>query len=87
MREDPGLFEILHSTRAMRRLKPDPLPEHLVDKVLAAGFAAANGGNRQTWRFIVVRDVEKKKAIQRYYQQALDEVIGPHYANSAPPPV
>ena len=80
------IFEIIHSTRAMRRLKSDPVPDELIEKVLAAGLAAANGGNRQTWRFIVVKDPEIKKQVQVYYKQAFDDIIGPHYASSAPPP-
>ena len=79
------IFEIIHSTRAMRRLKSDPVPDELIEKVLAAGLAAANGGNRQTWRFIVVKDPELKKQVQVYYKQAFDDIIGPHYASSAPP--
>ena len=30
----PELFEIIESTRAMRRLKPDPVPDELVQKIL-----------------------------------------------------
>ena len=41
------IFEIIHSTRAMRRLKSDPVTDELIEKVLAAGLAAANGGNHQ----------------------------------------
>ncbi len=41
----PELFEIIESTRAMRRLKPDPVPDELVQKILRAGVCAANGGN------------------------------------------
>ena len=48
------IFDILHTTRAMRRLKPDPVPDELIRKILEAGIAAANGGNRQTWRFLVL---------------------------------
>lgn len=80
------LFEIIHSTRAMRRLKPDPVPDDLIEQVLQAGLAAANGGNRQSWRFIVVKDAQIKAQIQVLYQQAFDEIIGPHYASSKPPP-
>ena len=35
---DPvDLFEIMHTTRAMRRLKPDPVPDALIRKILEAG--------------------------------------------------
>jgi nitroreductase len=86
MAEGTDIFEILHTTRAMRRLKPDPVPDALVAKILAAGAAAANGGNTQRWRFLVIKDPAIKQAVQVWYKKAYDEVIGPRYANSEPPP-
>src|SRR5713101_7862207 len=82
----PELFEIIESTRAMRRLKPDPVPDELVQKILRAGVSAANGGNTQRWCFLVVTDQAIKKKVQVYYKRALDEVVGPRYRTSAPPP-
>ena len=49
-----NVFDILHTTRAMRRLKPDPVADELIVKILNAGLRAANGGNTQTWHFLVV---------------------------------
>ena len=84
---DPNdLFEIIRTTRAMRRLKPDPVPDELIHKILEAGLCAANGGNRQSWRFLVVKDPEIKKAVQVLYQRAFDEVVGPRSLKSNPPP-
>ena len=80
------LFEIIHTTRAMRRLKPDPVPDDLIRQILLAGQAAASGGNTQRWRFLVLKDPKIKKAVQVYYKKAFDEVVGPRYATSAPPP-
>lgn len=85
MAEGTDVFEIMHSTRAMRRLKPDPVPDALIRKILEAGASAANGGNRQTWRFLVIKDREIKKAVKVHYKRAFDEVVGPRYLNSAPP--
>jgi nitroreductase len=86
MPEGTDVFEIMHTTRAMRRLKPDSVPDALIHKILAAGQCAASGGNTQRWRFLVVKDAAKKKAVQAYYKRAFDEVVGPRYAASAPPP-
>src|SRR5690349_18109529 len=86
MPEQPALFEIIHSTRAMRRLKPDPVPDDLIRQILLAGQAAASGGNNQRWRFLVLKDPEIKKKVQVYYKKAFDEVVGPRYASSPPPP-
>ena len=74
MPEGADLFEIIHTTRAMRRLKPDPVPDELIRKILLAGQAAASGGNTQRWRFLVLKDPAIKKAVQVYYKKAFDEV-------------
>ena len=62
MVEGTELFEIMHTTRAMRRLKPDPVPDALIDRILEAGQCAPNGGNAQRWRFLVVKDPAIKQA-------------------------
>ncbi|MDB5373077.1 MAG: hypothetical protein JWP04_1719, partial [Belnapia sp.] len=36
MPEGTDIFAILHSTRAMRRLKPDPVPDELIARILRA---------------------------------------------------
>jgi nitroreductase len=86
MAEGTDLFEIISTTRAMRRLKPDPVPDNLIRKILEAGVSAASGGNRQHWRFMVIKDRGIKEKVQHYYQRALDEVVGPRYRTSTPPP-
>jgi nitroreductase len=86
MAEGADLFETIQTTRAMRRLKPDPVPDALIAKILQAGQCAPNGGNTQRWRFLVVKDPAIKRAVQVWYKRALDEVIGPRYRTSAPPP-
>jgi nitroreductase len=80
------VFEIIHTTRAMRRLKPDPVPDDLIRKILEAGVSAANGGNFQRWRFLVIKEPAIKQAVQAWYKKAFDKVVGPRYASSPPPP-
>ena len=84
--KDTDVFTIMQTTRSMRRLKPDPVPDELIAKILQAGACAANGGNAQRWRFIVIKDPAIKKAVQVWYKRAIDEVIGPRYSTNAPPP-
>ena len=38
MSQGTDVFEIIHTTRAMRRLRPDPVPDELIRKILAAGL-------------------------------------------------
>ncbi len=66
---DPGLFETIYSLRAIRRLKPDPIPEDILKKIVDAGTHAPSGGNRQDWGFILVRDPELKRFIRDRYRE------------------
>ena len=86
MPETRDMFEVIHTMRAMRRLKPDPVPDDLIRQILLAGQAAPSGGNTQRWRFLVLKDPARKKAVQVYYKRAFDETVGPRYDNSPPPP-
>jgi nitroreductase len=86
MTDGTDVFDIIHTTRSMRRLKPDPVPDALIRRILEAGQCAPSGGNAQRWRFLVIKDPAIKKAVQVWYQRAFDEVIGPRYRTSAPPP-
>ena len=73
---DPGLFEIIHTTRSMRRLKSDPVPDELIRKILEAGVCAPSGGNMQRWRFLVVTDAKVKETVASDYKRAWDEMWG-----------
>ena len=74
--DEPGIFEIINSTRAMKRLKSDPVPLELLRKVLDAGTKAPSGVNTQPWEFLVVRDPETKKWVQERYLRFTKERFG-----------
>ena len=75
--EDPPLFATIHTMRAMRRLKPDPVPLELVDQVLESATMAPNGGNVQPWRFLVVLDPELRRQMGELYRSAWDDYFQP----------
>ena len=54
--DDISLFEAMHTQRAIRRFAPDAVPDQAITKILEAATRAPNGGNRQLWHFIVIRD-------------------------------
>jgi len=72
MSEELGLFEAMYTQRALRRLKPDPIPDDLLWRLLEAGTKAPSGSNTQVWRFLVVRDPARKRFIQERYKKAWD---------------
>lgn len=80
--EDVPLLEGLRTTRAIRRLKPDPVPRALLRKVCEAGTFAPSGGNRQPWLFIVVTDPERRAWIGERYRTAFESYIAPAVAAS-----
>ena len=67
MSEAIGLFEAIYSQRALRHLKPDPVPDELIKQIIDAGIRAPNGGNSQQWAFIVIKDASTKKIIAEHY--------------------
>ncbi len=81
MTQEIGLFEAMHSQRAIRYLKPDPVPDELIRKLLEAAIRAPNGANRQEWSFVVVRDPQTRKKIADLY---LDAVVSQKSPDLAP---
>jgi len=53
-------LELVYKRRSIRRLKPDPIPDEWVEKILEAGRWAMSGANAQPWEFIVVKNKEIK---------------------------
>jgi nitroreductase len=80
-----GLFDAMYSARALRRLKPDPVPEDIITKVLDAAIRAPSGGNAQNWIFIVVRDEAQRHRLGAVYRKASDEVAEIYAARGRPP--
>jgi nitroreductase len=75
--EDVGLFEAMRTTRAIRRLLPDPVPPALIRKVCEAATFAPSGGNRQPWKFIAVTEPERKRWVAERYRAEFLEYIKP----------
>src|SRR5262249_2207516 len=84
--QSTDLFEIIRTTRSMRRLKPDPVPNELIRKILEAGGCAPSGGNMQRWRFLVIRDPKVKETVGAFYKRAWDEQVAPRYRSGEPAP-
>jgi nitroreductase len=74
---DMDFFEVAGTQRAMRRLKPDAVPEADIWKLLDTAIMAPNGGNVQPWNFVVIRDPEKKRKIGEWYLEGWEKSYGP----------
>jgi nitroreductase len=67
---DIDLYEAMSTLRAVRRLRPEPIPDEVLQRVLQAAVWAPSGGNTQPWRVIAVKDPQKRQALQKLYQPA-----------------
>ncbi len=65
-----SLGEAIFSLRAIRRVKPDAIPEDDLRDILTAAIQAPNGGNAQPWHFLVVRDPELRRQLGALYREA-----------------
>jgi len=75
--DEAGLFEVMYSCRAMRRIKPDPVPEALLVKLIDAADQAPSGSNQQRARWIVVRDAAVRARLAALNKAAVADYISP----------
>jgi nitroreductase len=61
---------VLSTSRAMRRLRPDPVPDALVRRLIGAANCAPSGRNLQRARWIVVRDAGQRRRIGELNRRA-----------------
>lgn len=67
----------LHTCIAMRYLRPDPVPDALLRRVLAGATCASSPGNCQGWQFVVVREAERRRRIAEAVVAALKPLLPP----------
>ena len=80
-------MELLHAMRttpASREYTDDDVPDDVLYDILDSARFAPNGGNRQAWRVIVVRDPETKSRIGTLYDLGFREYMGFHRAGLVP---
>jgi nitroreductase len=68
------VYEALYTTRAMRRVRPDPIPYPVQARILDAAIRAPSGGNTQGWRFILVDDPAVKAELGPLYRECLSQL-------------
>ncbi|HXX91008.1 MAG TPA: nitroreductase family protein [Acidimicrobiales bacterium] len=61
------LIDALRTTGAVRAFTDEPVPDEVVHRLLDTARFAPNGGNRQAWKVVVVRDPDRKRAVRDAY--------------------
>lgn len=56
-------YEVIKKRKSIRKYKPDPIPDDVLNRILDAGRMAPSAKNYQPWHFIVIREPEMKKKV------------------------
>ena len=78
------VFEAIHTARMLRVLKPDPVPDALIQRILEAAIAAPSAGNAQAWSFIAVTDETQRRRLGDAYRRASVSVRDFYVAQGRP---
>jgi nitroreductase len=68
------IFEAMETCRAIRRLKPDPVPDELLQKLVHYATRAPSAGNSQLWRFLIVTDPEDRRFLGETLSQRFEPI-------------
>jgi nitroreductase len=63
------LLELIRSRCSIRTFIDKPVEDEKIARILEAARWAPTGGNRQPWRFLVVRDKKKQAQIDSHFKQ------------------
>ena len=66
-----NVIEAIKTRRSVRKYKPEPIPETDLKTILEAAQLAPSAGNKQPWKFVIVRDSETKKKLAEKARQQL----------------
>ncbi|NIM92329.1 MAG: NADPH-dependent oxidoreductase [Anaerolineales bacterium] len=67
-----SVINAMHKHRSIRKYKPDPIPDELLNEILHAGIRASSSGNMQTYSIIVTRDhALREKLYEPHMEQSM----------------
>ena len=81
MTEGLDLFEAMETCRSIRKLRPDPVPDEVLEKLVHFATRAPSPGNTQLWKFLVVTAPEDRT----WFRDMLAEAVSPRLGDGDPP--
>ncbi|MEX2230389.1 MAG: nitroreductase family protein [Dehalococcoidia bacterium] len=57
------IYELMNTQRAIRRFRPDPVPDAVIERLIFAATRAPSGSNLQPWAFVIVKDARKRQVL------------------------
>jgi nitroreductase len=56
-------MEVLRKRRSIRKYRPDPVPDDILEQILEAARLSPSGKNMQPWHFVIATDQDTKEKI------------------------
>ncbi len=56
-------YDVIKKRRSVRKYRKDRIPDNVLRRILEAGRIAPSAKNIQPWKFIVIKDEERKKKV------------------------
>lgn len=81
------LYAMMSTQRAIRRLRPDPIPDDVLERIMQAASWAPSGGNQQPWRMVMVTEPARKARLGELYAKRwarFAELYRQRFADAAP---
>lgn len=75
-----GIYETMRTLRAVRRLRPDPIADDVLHRVLEAATWAPTGGGAQPWRIVAVKDAQRKARLGALYKERWEVFVAGYRA-------
>lgn len=73
--DGPALFPTMSTMRAMRRLKPDAVPDETTEQLIQAAVWGPSGGNMQCYEYVVVTDREVMARLAPLWKRCVDAYL------------
>lgn len=67
-------IEFIQTRRTIRKYKQRETPQNILEKIFEAARWAPSWLNQQPWEFILIKNIEKKKAVGKIYDDAREEL-------------
>ena len=80
------LYDAMSTLRAVRKIRPDPIPDEVLARVFEAATWAPTGGNHQGWHIVAVKDPARKQALEDLYRPHWESYIPGYEAHMADMP-
>ena len=58
-----NVIDQIHHHRSIRKYKPDPIPDHILNEILQASIRTSSSGNMQTYSIIVVQNPDTREQL------------------------